>query len=125
MCLFVLLYFLIIIVINIFFNAYQIFLKKKRPLFSVVFSFSYLIFLVKSSFSKKLATGIEPVTSSLPMRCATDCATPAFLLLVTVCYYTVSFLFCQPLFLIWKALFFQSLIACAKSTPHALKIMDL
>lgn len=26
----------------------------------------------------KLATGIEPVTSSLPMRCATDCATPAF-----------------------------------------------
>lgn len=28
---------------------------------------------------KKLATGIEPVTSSLPMRCATDCATPACL----------------------------------------------
>ncbi len=25
----------------------------------------------------KLATGIEPVTSSLPMKCATDCAMPA------------------------------------------------
>ena len=26
----------------------------------------------------KLLTGIEPVTFSLPMRCATDCATAAF-----------------------------------------------
>ena len=29
------------------------------------------------AFYFKLATGIEPVTSSLPMRCATDCAMPA------------------------------------------------
>lgn len=26
----------------------------------------------------KLLTGIEPVTFSLPMRCATDCATAAY-----------------------------------------------
>ena len=31
----------------------------------------------KSSTFRKLLTGIEPVTSSLPMRCATDCATTA------------------------------------------------
>ena len=34
-----------------------------------------------SALKLKLATGIEPVTSSLPMKCATDCAMPASYLL--------------------------------------------
>ena len=38
----------------------------------------------------KLATGIEPVTSSLPMRCATDCATPACRYRPN--YYTIKFI---------------------------------
>ena len=34
----------------------------------------------KSRFKLKLLTGLGPVTSSLPMRCATTCATAASML---------------------------------------------
>ena len=34
--------------------------------------------LISQGFLSELMTGIGPVTSSLPMRCATDCATSAF-----------------------------------------------
>lgn len=50
-----------------------------------------------SAHKIKLATGIEPVTSSLPMKCATDCAMPAYSLFnkMSITYYIYN---CNNLF---------------------------
>ena len=50
----------------------------------------------------KLMTGIEPVTSSLPMRCATDCATPAYLV-----YYRLTLYPFSEFLSIWFFLFLE------------------
>lgn len=46
--------------------------------------------LIKSGVSQKLTTGIEPVTSSLPMRCATNCATSAYYEIIVFIFYAIN-----------------------------------
>lgn len=54
-------------------------------------------------FSPKLTTGIEPVTSSLPMRCATNCATSAncILLICNINNIQYKTSHCQYVFLLF------------------------
>ena len=65
-----------------------------------------LTYWISGIISVKLLTGLGPVTSSLPMRCATTCATAACAVVTATVSYTITGIcFCQYCFCILLLLF--------------------